>query len=158
MAAPIPHVVSITIKPAESDHRPPDRFSRVTVDRAELVPGHGIAGDAKGRPDSRQLNIMFADAVEGLRADGFRTAPGELGEQLVIAGISGECAAGTRLRIGDSAVIQVVYPRVPCGRFARIHDRPKDAARGRIGFMARVLIGGPIGVGSSVVVVANELS
>ena len=153
----MPHVASIAYKPTNSEHRPEDRFSRVAVERAELVAGHGIAGDAKARADSRQLNVMLAETVEQLRAEGFLTAPGELGEQLVIAGLPAEAAIpGTRLRIGESAVIELGYFRVPCGRFARVQGKPKDEARERIGFMARVLVGGEIAVGCSVSVEAME--
>lgn len=147
----MPHVVSLSYKPADLERRPEGRFSRLSVERVTLVPGYGVAGDTKGRSDSRQLNILLAETVEQLRAEGFRTAPGELGEQVVIAGLPAEAAVpGARLRVGDSAVIELAYFRVPCGRFARIHGQPKDAARGRIGFMARVLVGGEVAVGAPV--------
>jgi MOSC domain-containing protein YiiM len=147
----MPQVVSLTYKPADMERKPADRYSRVAVERVMLVIGHGIAGDSKGRPDSRQLNVMLAETVEQLRSEGFQTAPGELGEQIIIAGLPVEAAApGVRLRLGESAVIELVFARVPCRRFARIQGLPKDAARGRIGFMARVLAGGEVAVGSPV--------
>jgi MOSC domain-containing protein YiiM len=147
----VAHVVSITLKPADGEPRPAERFARVGVTRAELVAGFGLAGDAKGRADSRQLNLMLAETVAELRAEGFRTEPGELGEGLIVAGLTTDIVVpGARLRIGAAAVVELVYPRVPCGRFARVHGRAKDAARGRLGFMARVLVGGMIAVGDSV--------
>jgi MOSC domain-containing protein YiiM len=151
----MPHVVSLAYKPADSERRPEDRFSRIAVERVTLVPGYGVAGDTKGRTDSRQLNVMLAETVEHLRCEGFRTKAGELGEQIVIAGLPIEVAVpGVRLRLGESAVIELVYFRVPCGRFARIQGQPKEVARGRIGFMARVLVGGHVSVGFAVSVVA----
>jgi hypothetical protein len=54
----MPHVVSLAYKPADLERRPEDRFSRVAVERVTLAVGHGIAGDTKGREDSRQLNII----------------------------------------------------------------------------------------------------
>src|SRR6185312_17371730 len=83
----MPHVVSLAYKPADVERRPDSRFSRLPVGHVRLVAGHGIAGDTKGRSDSRQLNVLLAETVEQLRAEGFRTAPGELGEQIVIAGL-----------------------------------------------------------------------
>jgi len=147
----MPHVVSLAYKPADVERRPDSRFSRLPVGHVRLVAGHGIAGDTKGRSDSRQLNVLLAETVEQLRAEGFRTAPGELGEQIVIAGLPADIAVpGARLRVGDSAVVELVYLRVPCGRFARIQGQPKDAVRGRIGFMARVLRSGDVAVGAPV--------
>jgi MOSC domain-containing protein YiiM len=93
----------------------------------------------------------MAEDVEGLRQDGFRTAPGELGEQLVIAGLApGALAPGARLRLGASAVIEVIKPRTGCSRFAHIQGRPIKVARGRMGVMARVVCGGAVAVGDAV--------
>jgi MOSC domain-containing protein YiiM len=146
-----PRIVSITYKPPDVEQKPENRFARVAVEQATLVAGHGIAGDLKGRHDSRQLNVMLAETVAELRDEGFKTAPGELGEQIVISGLAiGAAVPGARIRLGGSALIELVYPRVPCGRFARLQGHSKDAARGRIGFMARVIAGGQIAVGSPV--------
>src|SRR5205814_1734905 len=103
--------------------------------------------------DCRQLNVMLAETVEQLRSEGFRTTPGELGEQIVIAGLPANAvASGVRLRLGESAVIELVEDREPCRRFARIQGKPTNTGRGRIGFMARVLVGGEVAVGSAVCV------
>jgi MOSC domain-containing protein YiiM len=153
----MPHVVSLAYKPSEVDRRPANRFSRVVVDHVTLVAGFGVAGDAKGRADSRQLNVLLAETVEQLRSEGFHTAPGELGEQVVITGLA-EIVPGNRLQIGESAVVELVYFRVPCSRFARIQGQSKDLVRGRLGFMARVLVSGEVGVGDPVSVVAADVA
>ena len=147
------HVQSIAYTPENIARAPADRYARVSNERAVLVAGRGIEGDVKARPGKRQLNVMLAEGVARLREDGYRTAPGELGEQLVIAELA-ECAveSGTRLRIGETAVVELGKLRTPCERFAGIQGSPASAAKGRIGFMARVLMGGEIGVGSPVVV------
>jgi MOSC domain-containing protein YiiM len=130
----------------------------VAVERVILQAGHGIVGDAKARSDSRQLNVMLAETIEQLNSEGFRTAPGELGEQIVIAGLPRQAGVpGARLQLGESAVIELGYLRVPCGRFERIQDKSKELVRGRIGFMARVLIGGEVGVGSPVMVIPTPV-
>jgi MOSC domain-containing protein YiiM len=145
------HVVSIVYTPPEVEQRPADRYARVVVERAVLVVGRGIEGDTKGRGGRRELNVLLAEDVESLRGEGFYSAPGQLGEQLVIAGLGpGAPAVGARLRLGDAAVIEVTEPRTGCGRFASIQGRPKDAANGRLGFMARVLRGGEVRVGAAV--------
>lgn len=153
----MPHVASLAYKPADAEDQPDDRFSRLSVERVTLVAGYGIAGDMKGRSDSRQLNVMLAQTVEELRTEGFRTAPGELGEQIVIAELSAAVAVlGTRLRLGDSAVIELASFREPCGRFAQIQGQSADAVEGRVGFMARVLVGGEVAVGAPVAVESPE--
>jgi MOSC domain-containing protein YiiM len=147
----MPHVVSITYTPADLERKPSDRYARVALERATLVEGRGIEGDLKGHSRTRQLNVMRSEDVEQLRAEGFRTAPGELGEQLVIAGLGRHAlAVGSRLRLGDSVVVEVTEPRTGCGRFATIQGRAHNAADGRLGAMMRVLHGGEISIGAAV--------
>jgi MOSC domain-containing protein YiiM len=149
----VPQIVSITYRPADIEQRPEDHYARVAVERATLIEGRGIAGDTKGHGGNRQLNVLLAEAVAGLRAEGFRTAPGELGEQLVIAGLEpGLLAVGARLRLGEAAVIEVTTPRTPCSRFEHIQGKPIKAAWGKLGAMARVVCGGAIAVGAEVAV------
>jgi MOSC domain-containing protein YiiM len=147
----MPYLVSITYKPATVEQRPPDHFARVALERAALVEGRGIDGDTKGRGGDRQLNVMLAEIVERLHADGFRTAAGELGEQLVIAGLGPDALApGARLRLGDAAVIEITMSRTGCSRFAHIQGKSIQDASGKMGAMARVVCGGEIAVGAAV--------
>ena len=147
----MPHVVSIVFKSVEMNDRPSDRFSRQSVERAVLAPKQGIVGDVKGGSGKRQLNVMFAETMAELAAEGFDTSPGKLGEQIVVAGVPPEARlAGTQLQIGESAVISLDFPRNGCARFERIQQRSKPSAPGRLGMMARVLVGGEIAVGDSV--------
>jgi MOSC domain-containing protein YiiM len=152
----VPHLVSIAYRPADIEQRPEDHYARVAVERATLIEGRGIAGDTKGAGGNRQLNVMLAEMVHGLRAEGFRTVPGELGEQLVIAGLEpGLLAPGARLQLGEAAVIEVTTPRTPCSRFEHIQGKPIKAAWGKIGVMARVVCGGEIAIGAEVAVVTS---
>ena len=99
----------------------------------------------------RQLNVMFAEVIERLQTEGFRAGPGELGEQIVISGLAPESAVvGTCLQLGATAVIELAELREPCGRFERIQQRDKNIAYDRLGFMARVLVGGAVSVGDAV--------
>jgi MOSC domain-containing protein YiiM len=153
----MPHVVSIAFKSAEMESKPADRFSRTSVERAVLATRQGIVGDMKGGSGKRQLNVMFAETVAELEAEGFHTAPGELGEQIVIAGLPVESrTAGTQLQIGESAVISLGIPRTGCARFEHIQQRSKQSAAGRLGMMARVVAGGEIAVGDQVTVLTVE--
>jgi MOSC domain-containing protein YiiM len=146
-------VVSIVYAPRTKAGRPQGRYARVPLEVARLVENRGIEGDAKGRPGRRQLNVMAVEVVAGLRAEGFRTAPGELGEQVVIGGIpADELVPGARLRLGQ-AVIEVTLPRTGCDRFEAIQGKPRAAAEGRLGVLARVLTGGEVRVGDEVTVV-----
>ncbi len=143
-------IVSIVHTPDGIDPRPADHYARIAVDVATLEAGRGIVPDRKGRPQ-RQLNIMALETLEDLAAEGYRTGPGQMGEQIVLSGIAVDrLPSGTRLWLGDEVVIEVDKPRTGCERLRHIQGcTPADVA-GRLGVMARVVVGGTIRVGDAV--------
>jgi MOSC domain-containing protein YiiM len=144
-------VVSIVYTPHEVEvRRPQDRYTRVAAERVRLVEFQGIEGDAKGGTGKRQLNIMSAEQLAELRAEGFKTEPGEMGEQIVVAGVDpATVTVGSRWRIGG-AVLEVTIPRTGCDRFERIQGKAKQSVKGRLGVLARVVTGGEVAVGDAV--------
>jgi MOSC domain-containing protein YiiM len=151
----VAHVVSIVYRP-EKTRRPRDRYERAAAERVLLVERQGIEGDMKGSKTKRQLNVMHAEVVAELAAEGFQAGPGELGEQVVVAGVDRDpMVAGARLRIG-AAVIEVVEPRTGCARFEMIQGRSRKEVKGRLGVIARVIEGGEVAVGDPVEVLPPD--
>ncbi|MBX9622951.1 MAG: MOSC domain-containing protein [Gemmataceae bacterium] len=147
-------VESIVYAPEAGDPKPAGHFARVPSDRVALTAGAGIDGDRKAVGGGRQLNVMLAEVMAELAAEGFKAGPGELGEQLVLSGIDrAALTRGARVRLGGAAVIEVDIPRTGCARFEAIQGKPRSAAAGRLGVMARVVSGGPVAVGDAVEVV-----
>jgi MOSC domain-containing protein YiiM len=148
------HIVSIAYTPRGVERRPTDHYARVPVERATLVEQKGIQEDVKGSGGARQLNVMRAETLAELAAEGRKTGPGEMGEQLVIAGLDpAALAEGTRLQLGESAVIEAGIPRTGCNRFEYIQGTAKQSVAGRLGVLARVVAGGDVAVGDEVTVV-----
>ena len=145
------HVVSIVYTPRDVPvRRPQQRYARVAVDRIRLVEFAGIEGDAKGGSGTRQLNVMLAEIVKELRSEGFRADPGELGEQIVIAGLDPSALVeGTRLKLG-AAVIEIGILRTGCARFEMIQGKPRQSAQSRLGALATVITAGEVAVGDAV--------
>jgi MOSC domain-containing protein YiiM len=74
-----------------------------------------------------------------------------MGEQIVVSGIAvDQLAAGIRLRLGQEVVIEVLKPRTGCDRLRHIQGCMPAEVAGRLGVMARVLVGGTIQVGDAV--------
>jgi MOSC domain-containing protein YiiM len=147
----MPSIVSIVFRPANVEPKPADHFSRLPLQQASLHVGQGITGDVKGKSDNRQLNIMLAEIVAQLQQEGFQTGPGELGEQIVIAGLdSKSLTIGVRLQLGATAMIELLKPRTGCERFEQIQGRAKEIVQGRLGYMARVVHAGEVAVGDEV--------
>jgi hypothetical protein len=150
-------VVSIVHTPAGIDPRPPDHYARVPLNVATLEAGRGIVTDRKGQRPERQLNVMAREALEQLRAEGYRTAPGEMGEQLVLSGLDvNRLDAGTRVRLGEEAVIEVIKPRTGCDRLRRVQGCAPGQVAGRLGVIASVVVGGTIRVGDAVALLGPE--
>jgi len=161
-------VVAMASSPAHS-------FSKVTRPAIELVARHGVAGDAHAgitvkhrsrvaadptQPNLRQVHLIHAELLDELRAGGFLVGPGQLGENITTRGIDLlGLATGTRLHIGQSAVVEVTGLRNPCaqieafraGLLAAVLGRDNDGNLIRkAGVMAIVLAGGSIRSGDSI--------
>jgi MOSC domain-containing protein YiiM len=144
----VARVVSIVYRPRDSG-RPEDHYAREPLERAQLIEFQGIEGDTKGGGD-RQLNIMLAEMLAELAAEGFQTAPGAMGEQIVVFGLDpAALIPGAHLKLG-SAVIEIGIPRTGCARFESIQGKPRQSAKGRLGAMARVVTSGTVAVGDDV--------
>lgn len=145
-------IYSLVYRP--SDEHPSDHYARTALYSARLIAGYGIEGDLDGggHPD-RNLNIMSFETLASLNRDGFMTQPGEMGEQISVSGlIVDKLPAGTRLRMGENAVIEIVKPRTGCDRFEAIQGKLRTDAAGRMGVMARVITGGDVRAGDPVIV------
>jgi MOSC domain-containing protein YiiM len=150
----MPSIVSIAYSPPTEIPRPLDRYHRAPAAEAMLVADRGIESDRKSKGGDRQLNIMSAATLEQLRNEGFHTAPGQMGEQLVLEGLDVDnLPAGSKIKLGPSAVVEVMIPRTGCDRFEHIQGKLKRLVRGRLGVMARVKASGKITVGDAVSVI-----
>jgi MOSC domain-containing protein YiiM len=153
----MPHLTSIVYSPAVGTPEPEDHYRRVALEQAALTVSGGIRGDRKGRNPSRQLNVMAVEALAVLAEQGFKTAPGEMGEQLLLSGLDVDgLPAGARLQIGSEAVIELIKPRTGCDRFELIQGKLATEAAGRMGYMAMVVVPGEIRVGDAVSVLATQ--
>ena len=153
-------IISIVYQPKDQKYEEGrfEDFIRVPVETADLVENYGIAGDAKGRKGShRQVNLLSTPWLAERKAEGYRTAPGEFGEQLIIEGMTLlDLPVGTKLQVGDAAVLEVTAPRSPCTRLGLAQGMEDTPPVGPAGILARVLTSGPIQVGDSVTVFLPE--
>jgi MOSC domain-containing protein YiiM len=134
-----------------------------------LVAGHGVEGDAHAgmtvkhrsrvakdptRPNLRQVHLVHAELHDQLRADGFEVVAGQMGENVTTRGIDLlSLPTGTRLRLGNEAVVEVTGLRNPCrqlegiqdGLMGRLLGRDEDGNLVRLaGVMSVVLEGGAV--------------
>jgi MOSC domain-containing protein YiiM len=118
-------------------------------DEAELIPDHGMHGDAHagGKP-GRQLSLFSSEVLDSINAAGIDVTVPELSANLITRGIDlDSLSEGTQLVIG-TCVIEITEARKPCGALTRIDMRLPRAAYTRCGKFARVITGGTIQTGS----------
>jgi MOSC domain-containing protein YiiM len=150
-------------------------FSKPNEDVVTLVAGLGVAGDAhlgetvkhrsrvKVDPSAlnlRQVHLIHAELHEELAAEGFQIGAGELGENITTRGIDLlGLPAGTRLRLGPVALVEVTGLRNPCKQIDEFrsglvhHVLTRDEAGNvlrKTGVMAVVVAGGDVRPGDSI--------
>lgn len=150
------NIYSIVYQPVDMDYGDDrDDYIRLPLESAELIADHGIKGDRKagGNPE-RQLNLLPYEWLQELAPQGYRTAPGQFGEQLILQGLPlMELGPGDRLQLGPQAVIEITKPRTGCDRLERAQrGKPVVGHLGPLGMLAKVIQSGPISVGDPVTV------
>jgi MOSC domain-containing protein YiiM len=155
-------VVAVSCNPSHG-------FSKINQASIRLVTGLGVAGDAHfgqtvqhlvrvrdnpGMPNLRQVHLIPFELFEELRAAGFTVTPGEVGENVTTKGINLlKLPKGTRLHLGDTAVVELTGLRTPCRQLDRFQPGLLAEMTGRdeqgnllikSGVMGIVLISGTV--------------
>lgn len=152
-------------------------FRKSTEDRIRLLSGLGVEGDAHlgqtvqhrsrvardpSQPNLRQVHLLHAELHDELHQAGFTIGAGEMGENITTRGVNLlALPTGTRLHLGDTAVVEVTGLRNPCaqldicrpGLMAAVlaHDELGNLIR-KAGVMAIVLAAGDVQPGHPIVV------
>jgi len=150
-------------------------FSKDAEPRLTLVEGLGIEGDAHAgvtvqhrsrvardplQPNLRQVHLLHDELLRELNERGFPIRPGMLGENVTTSGLDLlALPAGTRLRLGQVAVVELTGLRNPCSQIESFHEgllaevvhRGQDGRVSRkTGVMAIVVRGGVIVTGDRI--------
>jgi MOSC domain-containing protein YiiM len=148
---------------------PQHTLVKVSADSIKLVAGLGVEGDAHqgatvkhrarvarnpAEPNLRQVHLIHAELHDELQQAGFAVEPGQMGENITTSGVDLlALAAGTRLHLGDSAVVEVTGLRNPCAQLDKIQNGlmaatlDRDAAGNLVrkaGIMGIVLTSGEV--------------
>lgn len=123
------------------------------VPSATVIEGLGIEGD-KHASAASQRQVLLADK-EALDAVG--VLPGTIKENVTVEGVDVmRLPAGSRVRLGRSAVLEITAICEPCFRMDEIRGGLKEELEGRRGMVARAVQGGIINVGDPITVERSE--
>lgn len=157
------------------------RFSKPTLDAITLVAGLGVDGDAHAgatvqhlsrvrrdpsAPNLRQVHLMHSELFDELAAKGHAVEPGALGENVTTSGLDIlDLPRGTRLRLGEDAVVEVTGLRNPCSQInglspglmkELVHVDDSGETVRLAGVMSIVLVGGVVRPGDAIDVVLPD--
>lgn len=152
-------------------------FSKDQQKAIMLIEGLGVEGDAHAgvkvqhrsrvarnpdQPNLRQVHLIHSELHDELNASGFDVRPGGMGENILTHGIDLlGLPTGTRLHLGDDAIIEVTGLRNPCaqldgyrpGLMRAVLDRDAEGNLVRkAGIMGIVVTGGRVSVGDPIAV------
>jgi MOSC domain-containing protein YiiM len=156
---------------------PTHSFTKPTQESIRLLPGLGVEGDTHlgktvqhrsrvardpSQPNLRQVHLIHAELHDELQTAGFVVSAGQMGENITTRGIDLlKLPTGTRLHIGDTAVIEVTGLRNPClqlnhfqtGLMAAVLERDEHGNLIRkAGIMGIVITGGEVWPGDEITV------
>jgi MOSC domain-containing protein YiiM len=160
-------VVAVAVSPTHT-------FGKTLADRVRLIEGYGIEGDAHAgatvkhrsrvardpaQRNLRQVHLVHAELHEELADSGFDVGPGDMGENITTRGLDLlSLPLGTRLHLGEEAVVEVTGLRDPCrqleglatGLMAAVLDRAPDGSLVRkAGIMSVVVASGEVAPGDA---------
>jgi MOSC domain-containing protein YiiM len=150
-------------------------MSKAVRESIVLVAGLGVEGDAhqgvrvKHRsrvrrdptaPNLRQVHLIHEELLDELAVKGFSLSPGQLGENVTTRDVDLlSLPTGTRLHLGDSAIVELTGLRNPCSQLDGIQEGlmaatlDNDELGGLVrkaGVMAIAVAGGEVRSGDSI--------
>lgn len=121
------------------------------VPEAVLVADHGLQGDAHAGEWHRQVSFLASESIDGARRRGLEVDFGDFAENIATKGVDWtRMPVGTRLKLGQSAVVELTQIGKTCHQRCAIFYQAGDCIMPREGVFARVLTGGTIRPGDRI--------
>jgi MOSC domain-containing protein YiiM len=109
----------------------------------------GLAGDAHADCCThRQVSLLAIESINKMRGAGFDVGPGDFAENLTTEGVDlASLPVGTRLSIGQDAVLEVTQIGKECHTGCAIFRQVGKCIMPKEGVFARVIRGGVVKAG-----------
>jgi len=124
---------------------------KTNIDCGELLPEHGLAGDAHAGKWHRQVSLLALESIQKMRDKGLDVGPGDFAENLTTEGLDlVNLPIGQKLRLGGKALGEVTQIGKKCHAKCAIYQQAGDCVMPREGIFIRILEGGFIQVNDPV--------
>lgn len=128
--------------------------TKTQVREASLITDHGLEGDAHAGPWHRQVSFLASESIEKSREQGLDVTFGDFAENIATSGIDWKkIPIGTRLRLGESTIVEVTQIGKECHSRCAIYYKAGDCIMPKEGIFARVITGGKIRAGDEILIV-----
>jgi MOSC domain-containing protein YiiM len=130
--------------------------SKQDVKSARFIPNWGVENDAHGGKGDRQVSLLSYEKIMQFKESGAKSCVvdiefGCFGENLVVEGIElSSLPIGALLKCGD-VELELSQIGKECHNFCQIYHAMGDCIMPREGVFARVLCGGVVTVGDTMV-------
>ncbi|MBR4766885.1 MAG: MOSC domain-containing protein [Clostridia bacterium] len=125
-----------------------------TIPEGKLIEDFGFEGDAHAGNWHRQVSLLAKESIEkakGMRTDGL--CHGMFAENITTEGIElHTLPVGTKLKIGDTAVIEITQIGKECHDGCAIKELVGQCIMPREGIFGKVLTGGTVKAGDEIVI------
>ncbi|MBQ9880083.1 MAG: MOSC domain-containing protein [Clostridia bacterium] len=128
---------------------------KISIPEGRLIEDFGFEGDAHAGNWHRQVSLLAKESIErarGMRTDGL--CHGMFAENITTEGIVlHTLPVGTRLRIGDTAVIEITQIGKECHDGCAIRELVGQCIMPKEGVFGKVITGGTVRAGDDIAVI-----
>lgn len=136
--------------------------SKTPVKSALLIEGFGLDKDAHAGGGLKQVSLLSMESIRRqkecakVQKTGLLLEPGDFAENITTEGIElSALKIGDRLKLGQSAVIEISKIGKDCHKYCAIYYKIGDCIMPREGVFAIVLRGAEITIGDDIKVMEN---
>ncbi len=125
---------------------------KTNMQRVVLKEDFGIIGDAHAGTKNRQVSLLAIESIEKMKAKGLKVKAGDFAENITTQGIDLlNFKIGDRVKIGQEVILEISQIGKECHTRCNIYYQAGDCVMPKEGIFAKVLKGGEIEVGDSIV-------
>jgi MOSC domain-containing protein YiiM len=135
-------------------------IKKVDIKQGILKTEYGLIDDAHADSSwHRQVSLLAVESIEKAQKMGFDVGPGDFAENLTCEGIDlVSLQVGTRLSVGDGITLEITQIGKECHSGCAIFKQTGKCIMPKEGVFARVIKGGPVKTGDSILVKSDSSS
>ena len=127
---------------------------KTNTDSAKLIENYGIEGDIHAGTWHRQISFLAMESIDKMRKSGLPgLRPGAFAENITTEFLNlPSIRVGTRMQIGDEAVIEITQIGKECHTRCAIYAKVGDCVMPREGIFGKVIKSGEIRVNDEIII------